>query len=135
MIGRAALRQVSRYVREPKVYLLERQVGAEAPNDLHLGFVVIRLLFWDQGERAKQFSRAPEEECPLDLRCDPDDGGGFAVETDDATNDVGIAAELRLPGFMAENGNAAGGLIFLGMEKPTELRPNSEDGEQVRGDP
>jgi hypothetical protein len=64
-----------------------------------------------------------------------DDFVGFAVDANDATNDVGVASEAVLPTAVADQEDpviAQEG--FIGMEVAAELRLGAEDGKEIGGD-
>ena len=68
-------------------------------------------------------------------RQNADDGAGRAVERDDGSDDVGIAAEAGAPERVTENDDGmAFGAAFLGGEGAAELRADAEHGEEIRRD-
>src|SRR5689334_20859860 len=66
-------------------------------------------------------------------RHDADDGAGFVVDGDHASDKRGIAAVEALPGSVAEqNDPGRTGSIFIGAKETSELRPNAEQRKEVR---
>jgi hypothetical protein len=125
-------RKAGRESGQSSVELIERVAGTVTADQVQIVVVAIRLLGFSERERTEHVARPPQKHRRKGGRHNADDGCGLAIDADVSPDHARIAAELRLPGRMAENGDVVANLIlFLGKD-PAQFRLHPEDGKELR---